>query len=87
PIQNPKSNTLGIKNTILNCEEILLALSICAATNPTAQAALNKLQCLKGCQAHSTAIIYNNDDQTFRRLEIDITCDPEYQSKNLYFSN
>ncbi|MBE6054467.1 MAG: DUF1846 domain-containing protein [Clostridium sartagoforme] len=87
PIQNLKVNTLGINNTVLNCEEILIALSICAATNPTAQVALSKLQCLKGCQAHSTTIISNSDDQTFRRLEIDITCDPEYQSENLYYNN
>ena len=87
PIQNLKLNTLGIKNTRLNCEEILIALSICAATNPTVQVALSKLQSLKGCQAHSTTIISNSDDQTFRRLEIDITCDPEYQSKNLYYNN
>lgn len=87
PIQNLKFKTLGIKNTVLNCEEILIALSICAATNPTAQVALNKLSFLKGCQAHSTTIISHNDEQTFRRLEIDITCDPEYQSENLYYNN
>ena len=87
PIQNLKFKTLGIKNTVLNCEEILIALSICAATNPTAQVALDKLSYLKGCQAHSTTIISNNDEQTFRRLEIDITCDPDYQSENLYYNN
>ena len=87
PIQNLKFKTLGIKNTVLNCEEILIALSICAATNPTAQVALSKLSYLKGCQAHSTTIISHNDEQTFRRLEIDITCDPEYQSENLYYNN
>lgn len=87
PIKNLKLKTLGIKNTVLNCEEILIALSICAATNPTAQVALNKLAMLKGCQAHSTSIIPTNDEQTFRRLGIDITCDPEYQSENLYYNN
>lgn len=87
PIQNLKRNTLGIKNTVLNCEEILMALSICAATNPMAQVALSKLTSLKGCQAHSTTIISNSDEQTFRRLEIDVTCDPEYQSQNLYYNN
>lgn len=87
PIQNLKFKTLGIKNTVLNCEEILIALSICAATNPTAQVALNKLTELKGCQAHSTTMTSNGDEQTFRRLGIDITCDPEYQSDNLYYNN
>jgi uncharacterized protein (UPF0371 family) len=87
PIKNLKLKTLGIKNTVLNCEEILIALSICAATNPTAQVALEKLTMLKGCQAHSTTIIPTNDEQTFRRLGIDITCDAEYQSENLYYNN
>ena len=87
PIKSLKLKTLGINNTVLNCEEILIALSICAATNPTAQVALDKLKMLKGCQAHSTTIITTNDEQTFRRLGIDITCDPEYQSESLYYNN
>ena len=87
PIKSLKLKTLGINNTVLNCEEILIALSISAATNPTAQVALDKLKMLKGCQAHSTTIITTNDEQTFRRLGIDITCDPEYQSESLYYNN
>ena len=87
PIINLKSKTLGSKNTALNCEEILIALSICAATNPMAQVAMEKLVMLKGCQAHSTAIITENDDQTFRKLGIEITCDAEYPSERLYYNN
>lgn len=85
PIINLKSKTLGIKQTSLNCEEILIALSICAATNPTTQVALEKLTCLKDCQAHSTTLISSNDEQTFRRLGIDVTCDPEFESEKLYY--
>lgn len=85
PIINLKSKTLGIKNTALSCEEVLIALSICAATNPTAQVAMQKLSLLKGCQAHSSTIISTNDEQTFRRLDIDITCDPEYPTESLYY--
>lgn len=85
PIINLKSKTLGIKNPVLSCEEVLIALSICAATNPTAQAAMEKLPMLKGCQAHSTTIISLNDEQTFGRLSIDVTCDPEYPTENLYY--
>lgn len=87
PIINLKAKTLGIKNTALNCEEILIALSICAATNPTAQVAMEKLAQLKGCQAHSTTILGKSDEQTFRELGIDITCDPEYPTDNLYYNN
>ncbi len=85
PILNLKCKTLGIKQTSLNCEEILIALSICAATNPTTQVALEKLTSLKDCQAHSTTLISSNDEQTFRRLGIDLTCDPEFESEKLYY--
>ncbi|SHJ97541.1 Uncharacterized protein, UPF0371 family [Clostridium amylolyticum] len=87
PIINLKLKTLGSKNTALDCEEILIALSICAATNPTAQVAMEKLIMLKGCQAHSTTILSRSDEQTFRKLGIDITCDPEYPSESLYYNN
>jgi len=87
PIIDLKQKTLGIKETTLNCEEILIALSICAATNPTTEAALNKLNELKGCQGHSTTIIQGNDEQTFRRLGIDITSDPVFESEKLYYNS
>ncbi len=86
PIINLKKNTLGDKNEALDCEEILIALSICAATNPTAKIVMDKLTMLKGCQAHSTTILSLNNEQTFRKLGIDITCDPEYSSESLYYS-
>lgn len=87
PILNLKSKTLHGENVSLNSEEILIALSISAATNPTAQVALEKLALLKGCQAHSTTILSGNDDDVLRRLGIDITSDPEYQSESLYYNS
>lgn len=87
PILELKSKSLGNKNVALNCEEVLIALSISAATNPTAQAALEKLPMLKGCQAHSTTILPTNDEQTFRKIGVDITCDPIYPSESLYYNN
>ncbi|CDI48459.1 DUF1846 domain-containing protein [Clostridium tetani] len=87
PIINLKLKTLGSKSTALTCEEILIALSICAVTNPTAQVAMEKLSMLRGCQAHSTTILSGNEEQTFRKLGIDITCDPEYPSESLYYNN
>lgn len=84
PIINLKANTLGNRNVALSCEEILTALSICAVTNPTAQAAMEKLSMLKGAQAHSTTMLSLNDEQTFRKLGVDTTSDPEYPSANLY---
>ncbi len=85
PILNLKCNILGSKKVALNSEEILIALSICAATNPMAQVAMDKLSLLEGCQSHSTTILSGNDEQTFRKLGIDITCDPEYPTEDLYY--
>ncbi|HGM3508148.1 DUF1846 domain-containing protein [Clostridioides sp. ZZV15-6383] len=86
PIINLKTKTLASRNVSLSCQEVLTALSICAVTNPTAQFAMEKLTLLKGCQAHSTTILNRDDEQTFRKLGIDVTCDPEYPSQNLYYS-
>ncbi|WP_291569861.1 DUF1846 domain-containing protein [Clostridium sp. UBA4548] len=86
PIINLKSKNFGSKVTALDCEEILIALSISAATNPMAQLAIEKLSVLKGCQAHSTTILSTTDEQTFRKLGIDVTSDPEYASDSLYYN-
>lgn len=87
PIKNLKSKTLASNRTALNCEEVLMALSISAATNPMAQVAMEKIAMLKDSQAHSTTIVSGADEQTFRKLGIDITCDPEYPTESLYYNN
>ncbi|MGL4980306.1 MAG: DUF1846 domain-containing protein [Fusobacteriaceae bacterium] len=86
PILKLKSKTFKNKVKSLDCEEVLIALSICAATNPMAQAVMDKLSLLKGSQAHSTTILGKNDEQTFRKLGVDITCDPEFPTENLYYN-
>jgi len=85
PIIDLKMKVLHSKATTLSSEEILIALSICAATNPMAQVALKKLSKLKGCQAHSTTILSESDEQTYRKLGIDLTSDPEYASSSLFY--
>ncbi|ROR25686.1 uncharacterized protein (UPF0371 family) [Mobilisporobacter senegalensis] len=84
-IQNLKENDLHNKIIALNANEILIALSICAVTNPTAQLAFEKLSGLKGAQAHSTVMLNKDDEQTLKKLGIDVTCDPVYPSENLYY--
>ncbi len=86
PIFKLKSGTFKNKIKSLNSEEILLALSICAATNPMAHLAMEKLSELKGAQAHSTTILSKTDEQTFRKLGIDVTCDPVFPTENLYYN-
>ena len=87
PILALKSKTLGNQKISLNCEEVLIALSISAATNPIAQVAMEKLSMLKGCQVHSVTILPTTDEQTFRKLGVDVTCDAEYASESLFYNN
>lgn len=85
-LQDLKTNVLNQERSSLNCEEVLSALTISAATNPSAQAAMGNLVKLKGCRAHCTAILSDKDEHTLTALGIDVTCDPEYVTTNLYFS-
>ncbi|MBQ5695830.1 MAG: DUF1846 domain-containing protein [Clostridium sp.] len=87
PILALKSKTLGNQKISLNCEEVLIALSISAATNPIAQVAMEKLSMLKGSQVHSVTILPTTDEQTFRKLGVDVTCDAEYASESLFYNN
>ncbi len=85
PVIRLKKDTLHNKYGTLDCEDILMMLSICAVTNPVAQLALSKLSLLEGSQAHSTTIMSQNDQQTLRKLGIDVTCDAVYPTTDLYF--
>ena len=81
PIQTLKTNYLGSKNPRLHTDEILIALSSSAATNPTAAMALHQLSKLKGCDMHSTVILSSVDDDTVKKLGIYLTCDPAYEEE------
>ena len=84
PIQHLKVDHLGNQNPRLHTDEILLALSISAATNPTAEVAMQQLDRLKDCQVHSSVILSPVDQKTFKRLGIQLTMEPTYQFKKLY---
>ncbi len=84
PVQKLKTEFLGNHNPRLHPEEVLVALSICAATNPTAQLALSCLPALRGCEMHSSVILNSTDTGVLRKLGINLTCEPVYQTKKLY---
>ena len=84
PIQTLKCDYLGNRNPRLHSDEVLVALSICAATDPKAALAMRQLPLLEGLEAHSTVILPQVDEGIFRRLKVNLTCDPKYQSHNLY---
>ena len=84
PIQSLKCDYLGNHNPRLHSDEVLVALSICAATSEKAALAMKQLPKLAGCEAHSTVILPAVDDNIFKRLHVNITCDAKYQTHKLF---
>lgn len=85
-IQHLKTDDLNSRVPTLSANELLIALAISAVTNPTAQLAYHKLTNLKDTQAHSTVILNRENEQTMKKLGIDITNDPVYPTENLYYN-
>lgn len=83
PIQKLKIGFLGNNNPRLHTDEVLIALSICAATNPTAALVLEHLPKLKNSEAHSSVILSQVDVNVFKKLGIHITCEPQHQKKRV----
>lgn len=84
PMLNFKKNSLGYEHSVLNLEEVLLALSISAATNSVAEKALSKLTKLRDCEAHSSDMITHRDESVLRKLGVNVTCEPVFPSKDLF---
>ena len=78
PIQHLKVDHLGNRNPRLHTDETLIALSISAATNPMAEYAMEQLDKLRGCEVHSSVILSSVDERTFKRLGVNLTCEPRY---------
>ena len=70
---------MGNRNPRLHSDETLIALSICAATNPMAEMAMQQLSKLRGCDVHSTVMLSSVDENTFKRLGVNLTCEAKYQ--------
>lgn len=84
PIQHLKVAHLGNHNPRLHIGEILIALTICASTDQAAEKCMEQLGNLKGCEAHSSVILASVDEHTFRKLGVNLTQEPVYQTKKLY---
>ena len=84
PIQKLKIEGLGNHNPRLHTDEVLIALSISAATNPVAELALAQLPKLSGCEVHSSVMLAQVDTGVFKKLGMNLTCEPHYQTKKLY---
>jgi uncharacterized protein (UPF0371 family) len=84
PIHHLKVTHMGNKNPRMHTDELLIALSICGNTDPNAALAIEQLDKLKNAEAHSTVLLARVDENIFKKLGINLTCDPIYQRNNLY---
>ena len=84
PIQHLKVEHLGNHNPRLHTDEVLVALSICAVSDPTAEVAMQQLEKLARCEAHSSVILSHVDENVFKKLEVNITFEPRFQTKKLF---
>ena len=84
PIQKLKTEYLGSINPRLHTDEILIALSICAATDDNAKLALEQIPKLSGCQAHTSVMLSSVDIKQFKRLNVQLTSEAKYENKRIY---
>ena len=84
PIQHLKVEHMGNHNPRLHTDELLIALAICSVMNPMAGCAIEQLDNLKGCEAHSSVILSHVDEDLFKKLGINISFEPRYQAKKLF---
>ena len=84
PIQTVKVKYLGSNNPRLHSDEVLVALAASANLDAKALAALRSLAALNGCQAHCSVILSPPDESTYKKLGLQLTCEPQYQTNNLY---
>ena len=80
PIQHLKVDHLGNRNPRLHTDEVLIALSMSAVTDPNAEKAMEQLSKLRGCDVHSSVILSAVDERTFKRLGVNLTSQPRYRS-------
>jgi uncharacterized protein (UPF0371 family) len=83
PIQKLKIQYLGSKNPRLHTDEVLIALSVSAATDPTAQLALAQLPKLKGCQVHTSVMLSDVDIKQFKKLSIQATFEAIFEENTM----
>ncbi len=82
PIQQTKVDYLGGHNPRLHTDEVLIALSMLSVSDPRCKAAMEQLPKLRGSQVHTSVILSEVDMNTFRKLGIDVTCEPKIKKQS-----
>ena len=68
----------------MHINEALIALAVCAVTDPVASRAMEALNLLSGSEAHATVILSSGDESTLSKLGVNLTCEPKYENHKLY---
>ena len=84
PIAELKVGHLGNRNPRLHTDEVLIALSICAVNDENAKKAFDMLPRLRNSEMHSSVILSQVDEGLLKKLGVNLTCEPVYQTKKLY---
>ena len=84
PIQALKVNFLGGKNPRLHSDEVLIALALTSVSSENAERAMEQIPKLRGCQVHTSVMLSEADSKTFKRLGVDLTCEPVRSGLKLY---
>ncbi len=87
PVQKLKVGHMGSVNPRLHTDEVLICLAVSAATDPTAKLAMEQLHKLKGAQLHSSVVLSHVDNNTYKKLGVNVTCEPKRQTEKLYNGN
>lgn len=84
-VRKLKKDVLGGKSASLNVEEVLIALSLSAASNPVAEHCMKKLGLLKGCEMHITHRVGKGDENGLRKLKLHMTTDALPVSRGFFY--
>lgn len=76
PIQHTKISYLGGHNPRLHTDEVLVALSVLSEQDENCRRALEQLPKLRDCQVHSTVMLSDVDQRIFKKLGVQLTCEP-----------
>lgn len=84
PIIEYRTKILKSHRSVLTLDDVMVALSICSATNKKAKLAMDQIEKLRGCNAHCTYIMPAAEEQTLKKLGINITCEPVFLNSHLF---
>lgn len=76
PIQKMKVTYLSGNNPRLHTDEVLVALAMLSKNDENCKMALEQLSKLRGCQVHTTVMLSEVDRKIFKKLGVDLTCEP-----------